>query len=85
MKLFLLGVVFSKFASPVIDQLAEVACSALESISVYFQEKTLKRGVSMAKLQKEIHEMSGECECQGEEARVIGFAIDNVEEEDYDE
>ena len=86
MKLFLLGVVFSKFASPVIDQLTEVACSALETVNVYFQEKVLKKGVTMAKLQKEIHEVAGECECHaGEETRVIGFSIDTNEEEEDEE
>ena len=81
MKHFLFGVVFGQLLFPLMDEVGAFVQAGLEVFTTSFQKLSMKNGVEIAKMKKEIEDIVGPD--GNEDTRVIGFSIPS--EECYEE
>ena len=78
MKHFLFGIVFGQLLFPLMDEVGAFVQAGLEVFTTSFQKLSMKNGVEIAKMKKEIEDIVGPA-ADGE-TRVIGFTMPSEEE-----
>lgn len=77
MKHFLFGIVFGQLLFPLMDEVGAFVQAGLEVFTTSFQKLSMKNGVKIAKMKKEIEDIVGPT--ANDETRVIGFTIPSEE------
>ncbi len=75
--------VFGELIFPLMEDMGAFISSALEVFTTTFQKYSMKNGVEIAKMKKQIEDVVDNSE--KENSRVIGFTIPSASEEEEEE